>query len=158
MRMFRTLAALMGAGAAALSLACLGAAPASAATGQSLTPDPFAYCIENPPFGLQQQVNGWQVQFINLTGASGQNNWGCRYAVSATVPTGDDDFTLPPFFSTQPMDWNGMCNQQFPGAHAQWVQLPLTGVAGAPWQCIGAAGVIYDPAEQADGTHQVLGS
>jgi hypothetical protein len=129
-----------------------------------LLPDPSAYCVKNPPFQLQQQDDGWQVQFQKLVGDPLQNNWGCQYLVLATVPvTGDatavnNEGNFPIWLSTYtaPIDWNAMCNQQYPGAHAEWSPGPETGVYGAPWVCVGVPGVIYDPAEQSDGTHEVI--
>jgi hypothetical protein len=129
-----------------------------------LTPDPVAYCETNLPFGMQTAVNGWQVQYDQLLGDSYTNNWRCEYWVSAVVPTwlgGDGeeaDFTLPPFAYSTPIDWNGMCNQQFPGSWAVWIPGPVTGAAGAPWACQAPPGVTYDPAEDANGVHAVLSS
>lgn len=116
-----------------------------------LPPDPSAYCVENPPFQMQQLEGGWQVVFQNVIGDSYQNDWGCQYLTQISV-----DFIFPPVTYTMPIDWNGMCNQQYPGAYAEWIPGPETGVDGAPWGCVGAPGVIYDPAEQSDGTHQVI--
>lgn len=126
-----------------------------------LLPDPSAYCMQsqNTLFQTQQLESGWQVAFQNVIGDSYQNDWGCQYLIQATIPTpfdGGDSFTLPPFNYTMPIDWNNMCNQQYPGAHAEWIPGPETGVDGAPWGCVGAPGVIYDPAEQYDGTHLVI--
>ncbi len=127
-----------------------------------LLPDPSAYCMKNIPFQMQQQDDGWNVQFENVVGDSYQNDWGCQYQILATVPIAGFDGTtsgnlpLPPYTYTLPIDWNNMCNQQYPGAHAEWIPGPETGVDGAPWGCVGAPGVIYDPAEQYDGTHQVI--
>jgi hypothetical protein len=130
----------------------------------ALLPDPVAYCETNPPFTMQTAVNGWQVQYDQLLGRSYTNDWRCEYGVSAVVPTwlgedGDEaDFVLPPFAYSTPIDWNGMCNQQFPGSWAVWIPGPVTGVAGAPWGCEPPAGVTYDPAEDENGVHAVLSS
>jgi hypothetical protein len=138
-----------------LGLGAFGAVPASASQG-GLLPDVPAYCMMNPPFGMQVAVNDWRVVFDKVTGDTGQNNWGCRYLTMPTVPAGVNNFTIPwPIPSTQPMDWNALCNQQFPGAHAKWIPGPMTGVGGAPWECEGPEGVTYDLAEQTDGTHLV---
>lgn len=155
------------AGAAALSAIALGVSLASAGVAQAgaqLIPDPVAYCETNMPFAMQAAVNGWQVQYDQLLGASYTNNWRCEYWVSAAIPTwlgadgAEADFTLPPFAYSTPIDWNGMCNQQFPGSWAVWIPGPATGVAGAPWGCQSPAGVTYDPAENEDGVHAVLSS
>jgi hypothetical protein len=128
----------------------------------NLLPDPTAYCMKNPPYQQQQQDNDWHVQFKNVVGDANQNNWGCQYLVQATVPIAGFDGTtsgflpLPPFTYTQPINWNDMCNQQYPGAFADWLPGQETGAYGTPWVCVGAPGVIYDPAEQYDGTHQVI--
>ena len=128
----------------------------------NLLPDPSAYCMKNIPFQLQQQDDGWYVRFNNTIGDSYQNDWGCQYSVQATIPIAGFDGTtqgnlpLPPYPYTLPIDWNNMCNQQYPGASAVWIPGPETGVDGAPWGCVGAPGVIYDPVEQYDGTHLVI--
>ena len=126
---------------------------------ETLTPDPAAWCIQNEGavFGLQQNTDDWQVHYSGLIGDAGQNDWRCGYQVWPTIPAGGDTFSLvPPFNWSVPMNWEAMCEAQFSGAHVAWINGPLTGVGGAPWQCIGAPGVTYDPAEQADGTHAVL--
>jgi hypothetical protein len=125
-----------------------------------LPPDPSAYCIENPPFQQQQVDVGWQVQFENVIGDPLQNDWKCQYMVLSYVPiaAGEDggEFPIGPINYTTPIDWNAMCNQQYPGASATWIPGPETGVDGAPWGCVGAPGVMYDPAEQSDGTHLIV--
>jgi hypothetical protein len=127
----------------------------------SLTPDPVAYCETNLPFGQQAMVNGWKIAYKQLSGDSYKNNWQCQYWIFATVPFVTSpgkasNFILPPFTHGVPIDWNAMCNQQFPGAWAVWIPGPETGAAGAPWDCQGPAGVTYDPAENAKGVHAVL--
>jgi hypothetical protein len=155
----RTLIATAAAAATlGLGLSSAGVAQADAA----LTPDPVAYCEVNPPFAFSTAVNGWQVSYDQLLGDSYKNDWRCEYWVSAVVPTwlGDDgdeaDFTLPPFAFSTAIDWNAMCNQQFPGAWAVWIPAPVTGAAGAPWGCQGPSGRTYDSAEDKDGVHAVL--
>lgn len=153
--------------AAAASAIALGVSVTSAGVARAdalLIPDPAAYCETNLPFAMQTAVNGWQVQYDQLLGNSYTNNWRCEYWVSAVVPTllgadGEEaDFTLPPFTSSTPIDWNSMCDQQFSGSWAVWIPGPVTGVAGAPWGCQAPAGVTYDPAEDANGVHAVLSS
>jgi hypothetical protein len=166
-RMMSTTAGRTFAVAAAASAIALGAtltsAGAARADDASLMPDPVAYCETNPPFGMQAAVNGWQVQYDQLLGDSYTNNWRCEYWVSAVIPwlgeDGDEaDFALPPITYSTPIDWNAMCNQQFPGAWAVWIPAPVTGAAGAPWGCQAPAGVTYDPAEDENGVHAVLSS
>jgi hypothetical protein len=149
-----------------ITASILGTTAAHAAS--DLTPDPTGYCATNLPFAQQQQVAGWKVFSTGLIGDAGQNDWACAYQVWVNIPT----FTSTGIISSPtgiernlgsfpvntriPMDWAAMCNQQFPGASAQWIPGPATGVMGAPWQCVGPAGVTYDLAERPDGTHAVL--
>lgn len=137
-------------------LALAGSAQADAA----LTPDPVAYCETNLPFAWQTAVNGWQVQYDQLLGNSYTNNWRCEYWVTIVVPLAldgqEEDFTLPPVTHSVPIDWNAMCDQQYPGAWATWIPAPVTGVDGAPWGCQAPAGVTYDPAEGWNGVHAVI--
>ena len=150
----------------ALTTSVFGATASQAATG--LTPDPYAYCATNLPFGQQRQVNGWVVIPKGLSGDTGQNDWKCTYEVFGYIPTfyatgiissptgvGRELGPIPFNFSVN-VDWAAMCDQQFPGASAQWIPGPVTGVMGAPWQCAAPPGVTYDPAEGPDGTHAVL--
>lgn len=130
----------------------------------SLTPDPVAYCETNLPFGQQATINGWKIRYKQLTGDSNKNNWQCQYWVSMTVPIPSEqigksnNFILPPFTQGVPIDWNALCNQQFPGAWATWIYVlgPETSTAGVPWGCQGPAGVTYDSAENVKGIHAVL--
>jgi hypothetical protein len=144
--------------AAGVSLALSGTAQASTV----LTPDPVAYCVTNPPFGQQVQVNGWHVYYDQLLGDTYQNDWRCQYLVSATVPTAlgapgkAQSFVLPPFHWSTAIDWNAMCDQQYPGSQAAWIPAPETGVYGAPWGCQAPAGVTYNPAEDSHGIHAVI--
>jgi len=156
----RTLAVAAAASTIVLGASFISAGAARADTG--LLPDPVAYCETNLPYAWQTAINGWQVQYDQLLGDSYTNNWRCEYWVSMAVPTwlgedGDEeDFTLPPVAESFAIDWNAMCNQQYPGAWAVWIPGPETGVAGAPWGCQGPAGVTYDPAENQDGVHDVV--
>lgn len=127
----------------------------------TLEPDPAAYCETVQPLGMAA-VDGDTVQFKALLGTPGKNNWKCQLWVSASGPPimnddGDDqEFTFPPFTVDYPINWEDMCNTQYPGATAVWTPGPELGVGGAPWSCQGAPGVTYDPAEKADGTHDVM--
>lgn len=151
--------------AAAVSTLAAGASVALTGTARAdsaLTPDPVAYCIMNPPFGPQVQADGFKVFYDQLLGDSYQNDWRCGYLVAAAVPTAlgapgkSQSFTLPPVSYSTAIDWNAMCNQQFPGSWATWIPGPATGAVGAPWECLAPAGVTYDPAENAHGIHAVI--
>jgi len=156
----RTLVASVVASAVGAAAGLALASTAEAAT--VLTPDPVAYCITNPPFAMQTAVNGWQVQYDQLLGDSYQNNWRCGYWVSMATPVAldeegqDEDFTFPPVAYSTAIDWNAMCDQQYPGSWATWIPGPATGANGAPWGCQAPSGVTYDPAEDANGIHAVI--
>ena len=160
-RAHRTLA-VAAAASALLAVAAGLTLTGTAEADTLLTPDPVAYCVTNPPFGMQTAVNGWQVQYDQLLGDSYQNNWRCQYSVSMVVPVAvdedgqDEDFTFPPVAYSTPVNWNAMCNQQYPGSRATWIPGPVTGANGAPWGCQGPAGVTYNPAEDANGIHAVI--
>jgi hypothetical protein len=151
--------ALVAVAAASAIAACTGLALAGTAQASTvLTPDPDAYCAINPPFGQQVQVDGWQVNYDQLLGDTYQNDWRCQYLVSASVPTASkaQSFVLPPFHWSTAIDWNAMCNQQYPGSWATWIPAPETGVYGAPWGCQAPTGVSYDSAENSYGIHAVI--
>lgn len=152
---------LVATAAATIIVLGVGLSSGTARADTSLTPDPVAYCETNLPDGMQTAVDGWQVQYDQLLGDSYKNNWQCEYWISYVIPwlseDGDEEgFTLPPVAQAFPIDWNAMCNQQFPGAWAVWIPAPVTGAAGAPWGCQGPAGVTYDSAENKYGIHAVL--
>lgn len=129
-------------------------------TQSGLAPDLMAYCTQNLPHQLERQDNEWQVASTGAVGDSSQNNWQCSYQVYSTIPVfnGEDVgfMPLPSYTENDPVDWNALCNQQYPGAHAEWVPGPEVTTWGQPWQCVGKPGVVYDPAEQANGTHNIL--
>ncbi len=131
MRVKSTLVAL-GAAAAAVFV------PTANAQAATLPPDPWLHCAANAPYQPQVQDLGWQVIPKGVSGTTGQNNWTYDYLVAMVIPYGieGEGYTLPPFTQSFPIDWALMCAQQFPGSHLQWVRGPMTGVLGAPWQCV----------------------
>lgn len=130
--------------ATAVAAIGIAAAPASADTaGPDLPLEPYMWCVDHAPYGLQQLEAGWQVQFTGLEGTSGQNDYKCGYNVIKTV----GDFTIPyTFHESWGIDWAGMCREQYGDtAHLEWIPGPATGVVGAPWRCVGQPGQSYEP-------------
>lgn len=100
------------------------------------TPDPWLHCAVNNPLKAQVDVLEWQVIADGITGTPGQNDWKCRYLVSATIPYGSQLYRLPPTTWTFPVDFAKMCAQQVPGSRLVWTPGPATGIGGSPWSCV----------------------
>jgi hypothetical protein len=115
-------------------------------TEQNLAMDPDIWCAQKAASFYQQdiEVNDWSVLLDGYVGTPYVNNWRCREEVQATVPYGEDVFRLPQVLMYLPIDFNAMCQAQFPGAQLRYVPGPVS-VAAWPWECVGQAGKYYPP-------------